>query len=79
MARKLTNILKALPRDAVIKETVKEGREASIVREFQLPPSCSPMFKELQGMNGFDESTDVLRMSKPGYRLKMPRSSGATL
>ena len=68
-----------LPRDAVVKETAKEGGEALTVREFQLPPGCSPMLKELQGMNNFDESTEVLRMGKTGYRLKMPRSSGTTL
>ena len=60
----------AFLRGLTFEEVAKEPGETLRACELQLPPGCTPMFRELKGMESFNELSEVLRMLKPGYGLK---------
>lgn len=64
------DVSEAFLRGLSFEEVAKEPGETMRACELQLPPGCTPMLRELKGMEHFNEVTEVLRMLKPGYGLK---------
>jgi hypothetical protein len=68
------DVSEAFLRGLSFEEVAKEPGETLRACELQLPPGCTPMLRELKGMEHFNEITEVLWMLKPGYGLKdVPR------